>query len=137
MSATGALAGALAGLGAWLVVLGLPWHRRPTLDQRLAPYLRGARVRGEPYVHNGSALREWAQPVLDTASVWAARVSGGNASVERRLRRLGSGLAVEQFRAQQVIAGFALSMDKRVFVESKNRFGTISGRNIKRMIVRC
>ncbi len=37
-------------------------------------------------------------------------------------------------RIRQVVT---LSMDERVFVESKNRFGTISGRNIKCMIVRC
>jgi tight adherence protein C len=107
----GALAGAGVGIGAWLVVLGLPWSRRPTLDQRLAPYLRGARlpVGASPYsgreVIRGSAFRELTRPMVISASGWAARISGGNASVERRLKRLGSGTSVEQFRAQQVVAG--------------------------------
>ncbi|GAB3246577.1 type II secretion system F family protein [Kineosporia babensis] len=104
MAAAGALLGAVAGFGAWLVILGVPWRSGPTLDQRLAPYLRGARLSTDLDPARGSAWQEWLQPVLATASAWAARVSGGNASVERRLRRLGSGLAIEQFRAQQVLA---------------------------------
>ncbi|GLY19244.1 type II secretion system F family protein [Kineosporia rhizophila] len=106
MSAAGALVGAVAGIGAWLIVLGVPWRRHPTLDQRLAPYLRGARLREEVVV-GSSGLREWLRPVLISASAWAARISGGNASVEKRLHRLGSGLSIEQFRAQQVLAGVA------------------------------
>lgn len=107
MAATGALLGAMAGTGLWLVVLGIPWRRRPTLDQRLAPYLRGARLRDDVAPPDGSALREWLGPVMASASTWAARVSGGNASVAKRLRRLGSSTSIEQFRAQQVLAGVA------------------------------
>lgn len=109
----GALVGAGAGIGAWLVVLGLPWSRKPTLDQRLAPYLRGARLQGQGSqfldreLMSSSMFHEWMRPILVSASAWAARISGGNASVERRLRRLGSGSSVEQFRAQQVVAGVA------------------------------
>ena len=43
VSASGALIGLVAGLGIWLMVSRVPWGRVPTLDQRLAPYLRGIR----------------------------------------------------------------------------------------------
>jgi len=39
-SMLGASFGALAGLGLLLVARGLPVRRRPTLEQRVAPYLR-------------------------------------------------------------------------------------------------
>ena len=110
-AAIGACVGALAGLGAWLVVLGASGRRRPTLDQRLAPYLRGARLRpGESrsFDPTGSSVSgELLQPLMTAAAGWAARVSGGNASVERRLQQLGSRSSVEQFRAQQVLAAVA------------------------------
>ncbi|GLY28404.1 type II secretion system F family protein [Kineosporia sp. NBRC 101731] len=109
MSALGALLGALTGIGGWLVVLGVPWNRRPTLDERLAPYLRGARlVMDESQLRQpgkGSAIRELIQPFMLRAARGAARVSGGNASVERRLRQAGTSVSIEQFRAQQVMAG--------------------------------
>ncbi|GAA3591829.1 type II secretion system F family protein [Kineosporia mesophila] len=109
MSAVGALLGALTGIGGWLVVLGAPWNRRPTLDERLAPYLRGARlVMDESQLRQpgaGSVVRELLQPFMRRAARGAARVSGGNASVERRLRQVGTGISIEQFRAQQVMAG--------------------------------
>ncbi|GAB6898724.1 type II secretion system F family protein [Kineosporia succinea] len=105
MSALGALVGASVGLGAWLVLLGVPWRRRPTLDQRLAPYLRGGPLAIVELRHSGTAFGELAVLALDRAQRGVARISGGNASVERRLQQLGTSLSVEQFRAQQVLAG--------------------------------
>ncbi|MBT0774109.1 type II secretion system F family protein [Kineosporia sp. J2-2] len=111
MSAVGALVGCLAGIGVWLILLGVPWHRDPSLEQRLTPYLRGARLPGTDAQAisdmPGSVPHELAQFLLTTASGWAGRVSGGTASAERRIAQLGSGFSLEQFRAQQVIAGVA------------------------------
>ena len=38
LSSDGGLLGLVLGVGLWLVVLRLPACRRPTLDDRLAPY---------------------------------------------------------------------------------------------------
>ena len=59
---TGALVGLVAGLGLWLIVVRLPWLRRPTLDQRLAPYVRDARVRR--FIYSGSSSVYGNQPSL-------------------------------------------------------------------------
>lgn len=110
MSLTGALIGMLTGGGAWLVLLGLPGLHRPSLDQRLAPYLRGV-VPGNALLQAGEPsagpLPEIARPVLRAAGHLAARITGGNHAVERRLRGLGPGHSVEQFRARQVLCGAA------------------------------
>jgi tight adherence protein C len=110
-SATGALLGLVAGLGAWLVIARLPWRRRPTLDQRLAPYLRGVRARG-PSAHAGAAhrtpldvLARVLGPVMADAVRWVERISGGTGTVRRRLDQLGGRRSVDQFRAEQVVCG--------------------------------
>jgi tight adherence protein C len=38
---------------------------------------------------------------------WLERISGGSPAVRRRLDQLGSGASVEQFRAEQLVAGLA------------------------------
>jgi tight adherence protein C len=118
--ATGALLGLLAGLGLWLVVVRLPWVRRPTLDERVAPYLRdltsGGRARPSSLAGAGrrageGPLRavEWLlAPVMADAVRWVERISGGPATVRRRLDQLGREPGrggVEQFRAEQVVWG--------------------------------
>jgi tight adherence protein C len=111
VSATGALLGLVAGLGTWLVVARLPWRRKPTLDQRLAPYLRGVRAR-DPLSYNGSAHRTPLEvlervlgPVMADALHWVEKISGGTGTVRRRLDQLGGRRSVEQFRAEQVVCG--------------------------------
>jgi tight adherence protein C len=106
LSAPGALLGLVAGLGAWLVVARLPWRRSPTLDQRLAPYLRG--VRAGPGGRERAPLgvvEALLEPVLADAIRWVERISGGSGSVVRRLDQLGGARTLEQFRAQQVLGG--------------------------------
>jgi len=105
---TGALLGLMAGLGLWLVVVRLPWLRRPTLDQRLAPYLRDRTPpRPVPEAVTGGPLRTVERllaPVMADAVRWVERISGGPGTVRRRLDQLGWG-SVEQFRAEQVVWG--------------------------------
>jgi len=110
MSMVGALIGGLAGIGALLIVAGWPWAGPPSLDQRLAPYLRGSLPNESDRTFDGSsggASRAVVKVFLEQAYAWAGRISGGNGSVDRRLRRLNSPRSVEQFRAQQVLCGAA------------------------------
>jgi tight adherence protein C len=115
--ATGALGGLVLGLGLWLVLVRLPPLRRPSLDDRLAPYLReaapGSRLllRADGARGPLRAVEALLGPALHDASRWAGRglaaVSGGPASVRRRLQQAGSAATVEQFRAEQVLSGVA------------------------------
>jgi tight adherence protein C len=110
-SLPGAVAGLGFGLGLALVVLRLPIMRRPGLDDRLAPYLRESpptsRLLGaEPAPWTPlRTIERLLAPVMTDAIRWAERVSGGPGTVERRLDQLGSGMSVEQFRAEQVVWG--------------------------------
>jgi tight adherence protein C len=110
LSAPGALIGLTAGLGGWLIISRLPWRRVPTLDQRLAPYLRGVRP-GRPASEPNSQrapldlVERLLGPFMTDAVRWAERISGGAGTVRRRLDQLGGRRSVEQFRAEQVLCG--------------------------------
>lgn len=109
-SASGALLGLTAGLGAWLVISRWPRRRAPTLDQRLAPYLRGLhsdRRAPEPGPARTplDVLERILGPVMADAVRWVERISGGTGTVRRRLDQLGGRRTVEAFRAEQVLCG--------------------------------
>jgi tight adherence protein C len=108
--ALGALCGLLGGLGAVLVLVRLPRWRRPTLDDRLAPYLRDAApasrlLRQDRATGPLRTLELLLAPVMADAIGLAERISGGAGTVRRRLDQLGPGRSVEQFRAEQVVCG--------------------------------
>jgi len=111
LSASGALLGLVAGLGAWLMVSRVPWRRVPTLDQRLAPYLRGIRPGARPTVPGTAhhtpldVVERVLGPFMVDAVRWVERISGGSGSVRRRLDQLGGRRTLDQFRAEQVICG--------------------------------
>jgi tight adherence protein C len=111
LSPIGALLGLAVGLGVWLVVVRVPWLRRPTLDQRLAPYVRDApasRLLPPDTPTETGPLRTVERllaPVMTDAVRWVERISGGPGTVRRRLDQLGGGTTVEQFRAEQVVWG--------------------------------
>ncbi len=102
--------GALAATGVLTAAAGTPWARRPSLDDRLAPYLRDA-PRPSRLLASSQALTPFPtlerllRPVLHDAMGFVERWVGGIASVRRRLEQLGSSTSVEQFRAEQVIWG--------------------------------
>ena len=112
---TGMVLGALLAAGVVLVVSGLPMLRQPTLDDRLAPYLRDAPRPSRLLTTSASltpfpTLERILRPVLGDAMRFVERWVGGLAGVRRRLEQLGGGMTVEQFRAEQVLwGGFGLA----------------------------
>jgi tight adherence protein C len=111
----GVLLGALTAVGVLLIAAGTPMARRPTLDDRLAPYLRDA-PRPSRLLSTSGALTPFPtferllRPVLQDAMAFVERWVGGGAGVRRRLEQLGGGTTVEQFRAEQVVwGGFGLA----------------------------
>ncbi len=104
---TGALLGLCLSAGLLLIVSGWLRTRRPTLEQRVLPYIRDvypqiaapAQAAGVVDAILGPSIRKLGSVVGD--------VLGGSASVSRRLMRLGSPLTVDDFRIRQVIWGGA------------------------------
>lgn len=105
----GALLGAAAGVGLWMIV----WHvraRRPRLDDRLRPYLRAPHrtsgllrvpVARSPF----PTVERLLAPVMHDAVRLVERLGSPTADLQRRLVRAGRSETVEQFRSQQVVAG--------------------------------
>lgn len=107
---SGAGIGLIGGLGLMLVLMRVPAARRPSLDDRMRPYLRDtarpSRLLSVVTVHTPFAtLERLLAPVMVDAMRWAERISGGPGTVRRRLDQSGHGQSVEQFRAEQVIWG--------------------------------
>ena len=107
---TGAALGLLAGLGLVLAALRIPALRRPTLDDRLAPYLRDA-ARPSRLLASGRAITPFPTlerilgPYVADAGRLLERVLGGTTSIRHRLEQAGRGMTLEEFRAEQVLWG--------------------------------
>ena len=107
---TGAALGLLAGLGLVLAALRVPALRRPTLDDRLAPYLRDA-SRPSRLLASGRALTPFPTlerivgPFVTDAARMLERFLGGTVSIRHRLEQSGRGTTLEEFRAEQVLWG--------------------------------
>jgi tight adherence protein C len=111
----GALLGLVAGLGAWLALGRLPWRRRPTFDDRLAPYLRDttlpssllAAVAGRPGSGRPGVAglgTWWRRTLLPAVAARLDHAVGGSASIRGRVDQLGAG-SVEQVRVDQLVWG--------------------------------
>lgn len=103
----GALIGAIGGLGSWLVFWRLD-ARRPSLDARLAPYLRPrattSRLLAErPAVTPFATLERLLAPIIGDAAAVLERLGSSSASIRRRLQLSGSRMTVEQFRGEQLV----------------------------------
>ncbi len=112
MTGAGLALGALAGGGAWLAVTGAPWLRRPSLDDRLAPYLRDTPRPSRLLLEQRAltpfpTLERILRPVLADLTSLLDRALGGVASARRRLEQAGRGMTLEQFRAEQIVWGGA------------------------------
>lgn len=114
---TGGLIGFMLSSGLLLAVSGWLRSRRPSLEQRVAPYVRDVdprlRVVGRPT----TVVEAVFGPSVRRAADVVGDVLGGTASVDRRLARLGSPMTVDDFRVRQVVwgaaglgAGFAVSL---------------------------
>lgn len=108
---SGALLGAVAGLGFVLVVTRLRAIHRPTLALRVLPYVRDVPRLGrpapmdEPTSSPVSAAAGVFGPVLRAAADAVERVLGGASSVRRRLARAAIDRSVHDFRIEQVLWG--------------------------------
>lgn len=112
MTGAGLALGALAGGGAWLAVTGAPWLRRPSLDDRLAPYLRDTPRPSRLLLEQRAltpfpTLERILRPVLADLISLLDGALGGVASARRRLEQAGRGMTLEQFRAEQIVWGGA------------------------------
>nr|WP_196791690.1 type II secretion system F family protein [Motilibacter deserti] len=106
----GALLGLVAGFGLVTALWRLPVFRRPTLDDRLAPYLRDTPrqsrlLRTSRAVTPFPTLERIVGPSVADAGRLLERVLGGSASIRRKLEQSGSEKTLDQFRVEQVLWG--------------------------------
>jgi tight adherence protein C len=106
----GASVGVLLLAGTALVVAGLPSNGRPTLDDRLEPYLRDAprpsTLLSSPAPPRGPlGFGELIAPYVAGLGTGVGSVLGGAPSVTRRQLRAGQPPDVDRFRAEQVMFG--------------------------------
>jgi tight adherence protein C len=100
----GAVLGAAAGLGLWLVTARITALSRGNFEARVLSYLSDMpqlRRSAQPGGRAGTVLR----PLLHRAAVALDRAVGGSTSVHRRLQRAGLDMTVQDFRARQVTWG--------------------------------
>lgn len=105
----GGMLGLLGGVGLLVAVLCSPPLRRPTLSDRIAPYLVDtsgpSRLLSDGGPGRSSTIGRLAAPLLRDAVRLLDKVIAGQASVRNRLAALGSTGTVEQFRTDQVVWG--------------------------------
>ncbi|KAA1378292.1 type II secretion system F family protein [Aeromicrobium fastidiosum] len=104
---TGALMGFGFSAGMLLAVSGWLRARRPTLEQRVLPYIRDVHPQLPSLVRSTTAVEAVFGPSVRRAGEMVGDVLGGSASVARRLTRLGSAMTVDEFRVRQVLWGAA------------------------------
>jgi tight adherence protein C len=104
---TGAMIGLMLSSGLLLAGSGWARTRRPSLDQRLTPYVRDV----HPYVvvpgRSHGVFDAVFGPTIRRTGQLVGDLLGGSASVSRRLVRLGSTETLEDFRIRQVLWGAA------------------------------
>ncbi|WP_112246933.1 type II secretion system F family protein [Kribbella monticola] len=108
----GAFLGGLLGAGLLLMVRRLPFLRRPSVDDRIGPYLRdiGGSAVFSGVVDSSSpfyAILRLFGPSLRAGAIRLERLLGGASSVRRRLSRAAIDRTVEEFRIEQVLWGAA------------------------------
>lgn len=104
---TGGLVGLTLSAGLLLVASGWLRTRRPTLEQRVLPYIRDVHPHVAAPAQSSTVVDAVFGPSIRKLGAAVGDVLGGSASVSRRLVRLGSPLTVEDFRIRQVIWGAA------------------------------
>lgn len=107
--ATGALIGAAVSCGLLLVWAKLPYRNRPTLLDRLVPYIsapsddRIDRIMAEQAFTPFPTLERIVRPYLTQAAQSLERLLGGGASVRKRLEQAGRDESLHEFRVRQLL----------------------------------
>lgn len=100
------------GLGLWVLATRIPRLGAPKLAGRVAPYVAdvsaGARAhlhrrRSDPLPVFGVLLG----PLIATLREWLGSILGGSGVLQLRLRQSASGLTVDGYRSQQLLAAVA------------------------------
>lgn len=103
------LAGGLAA-GLVVMVTSLPPFRRPTLADRVEPYL-GLVARPSSLLRDVAGVSAWPtldrlfRPLILDGLRFLDRLLGGSAAARTRLNQLGPDHTIERFRLEQVVAG--------------------------------
>jgi tight adherence protein C len=133
LSVTGAGLGLLAGVGLAVAASRAPMMRRPTFDERLAPYLRDSAppsrlLRRERTLTPFPTLERIVAPMMADAIAMLERVLGGSTSVRRRLEQAGRGVSLEEFRSQQIVwaaAGLAAGLGASLLLAAHGGFSAV------------
>ncbi|MGA9715782.1 MAG: type II secretion system F family protein [Aeromicrobium sp.] len=104
---SGAVIGCVLSAGLWLIGSGVLRTRRPSVEQRVLPYVRDV----HPYVvtpgrSNGVAVAIFG-PSVQRAAVVVGEWVGSACAVRSRLDRLGVATTLEEFRLRQSLWGVA------------------------------
>lgn len=95
--------GLLLWAGLTLLLHELRWFARPSLAERLAPYVPGGMgVRRRAGLLSAESFREAIGPLARSLGERTARALGVSEDLERKLRRIHSSLDVTGFRVRQV-----------------------------------
>lgn len=120
MTVTGALLGATAGVGLWLVVARILVVSRGDFESRVLRHLTDIpELRRPATAEPSGAFRLLLEPLVSSGARFLDRLVGGSASIRRRIDRAGLDLTLEQFRVQQVtwgVVAFAGTATLSVFV---------------------
>jgi tight adherence protein C len=109
----------MATIGLLLALSRIVATRRPTLESRIAPYIRDVPTQSPLWTPRPptdsalAALSAIAAPLLESGAARLQRLLGGRVSVQRRLERAGSAMSVEEFRMSQVewaLGGFGVML---------------------------
>lgn len=105
----GALLGLVGALGLLLAIYRAPPLRRPSLADRISPFVREAPRPSRLITRPAPARSGMIERILPRARTLSQRLDrwvGGSVSVRRRLDALNDGRSVEDIRFEQVIWGF-------------------------------
>ncbi|HEY8790651.1 MAG TPA: type II secretion system F family protein [Actinopolymorphaceae bacterium] len=118
----GLLIGLFGAVGLLVGLQRLPVFRRPTLDDRLTPYVADA----SPVVELGfdktytpfPTLERIVKPFLSRGAHRLERLLGGGGTIRRKLAQAGLGTSLQEFRVEQLLwgaAGFAIALILSIF----------------------
>ena len=95
-------AGLVAWIGVTLLLAELRWFSRPTLADRLAPYVPGAWGTRRAGVLSVASFRDAIAPLARTVGERLSRLLGITEPLDRRLRRVHATLDATAFRVRQL-----------------------------------